>query len=185
MADPSRRFFDLDVAAEASRRLLRPEPIAPPPATAPAAPAATATPRSPRPFSRPVVEYRLELWDAMLEWAREVVGADGCFALDERGFLVASSGDLGQVPPEVFLSAFTATDDTINTYTDTEYRLRRAIYELKAGAQVTLLPVRLTDDQVLVGLLGGAVPDGPQSEIIQATIVDEIAAFDAGTQRAS
>jgi hypothetical protein len=130
------------------------------------------------PFERPTVEYKVELWDALLDWVRRSLEAEGCFALDDRGFLVASSGDMGAVPPEVFLSAFTATDDTVAPYTGTTGTLRSALYELSLGVHVTLLPLELPGAQVLLGLIGGVAPVKEQVEELRDTIADELARFD-------
>ncbi len=185
MAVPSKRFFDLADAAAASKRLLRPKDSS---ARGAAAAAPAERPREPSAaaaglpaFARPAVQYKIELWDALLEWARRELGADGCFALDDRGFLVASSGEMGAVPPEIFLSAFTSTNDTVASYLDEAHSLREAIFELRQGTRVTLLPVELPDAQVLVGLLGGTVPTGTQAESLRRTIAQELENFETST----
>lgn len=186
MVAPFKHFFDLADAATTSKRLLRPKTtaargVAASPAEQPREPvvAVAGLPA----FPRPAVRYKIELWDAILEWTRHELGAEGCFALDDRGFLVASSGEMGTVPPEIFLSAFTSTDDTVAPYLDEAHSLRGAIFELRQGIRVTLLPVELPEAQVLVGLLGGTVPTGAQAESLRRTIAEELEHFETSTDR--
>jgi hypothetical protein len=188
MGDPLKRFFDLSLAAATSRRLLVPRqqrtselppvaaPAPSPPVEAPLPPVSVWTE-----FQRPPVDYKVELWDALIEWVRQSLAADGCFVLDERGFLVASCGDMGAVPPEVFLSAFTTTDEMIAPYTGTEGALQATTYELSLGIKVTMLPVQLVGTQtLLLGVIGGMMPSGSQVEEIHTTIAGELLAFESG-----
>jgi hypothetical protein len=186
MGDPLKRFFDLSLAAATSQRLLaprqqrsgelRPVAAASPTAEESMPPASVWTE-----FQSPQVDYKVELWDALIEWVRQSIAADGCFVLDGRGFLVASCGDMGAVPPEVFLSAFTTTDEMIAPYTGAEGTLRGATYELSLGIKVTVLPVELIGGQtLLLGMIGGTVPSAAQVEEIHTTIAGELLAFESG-----
>jgi len=181
MAAPSRRFFDLDGAAKLSRRILRPSELPSVPRPDPAggpAPAAVAPPAPAlEPFSRPEVAYKLELLDALLAWVRQGLNAEGCFALDERGFLVASSGELGQVPPEVLLSAFVASGEAILDHAGAEHRLCRLELELTSGTQVALLHLVLDGAQVILGIVAGRAPGPAELQTIQQTIDDELERF--------
>jgi hypothetical protein len=185
MGDPLKRFFDLSLAAATSQRLLAPRQqrtVEVPPVTAAPAPAAESSPPASTwaEFQSPPVDYKVELWDALIEWVSRSLAADGCFVLDERGFLVASCGDMGAVPPEVFLSAFTTTDQTIAPYTGAEGTLRGATYELSLGIKVTMLPIELIGAQpLLLGMVGGAVPSAAQVEEIHTTIAGELLAFES------
>ncbi|MCP4657585.1 MAG: hypothetical protein GY856_19440 [bacterium] len=187
MVVPFKRFFDLADVAATSRRLLTPKDDSSVRSPAAEAPPAERLRAADQPsvaaaglpaFPRPAVRYKIELWDAILEWVRQHLAADGCFALDDRGFLVASSGEMGAVPPEIFLSAFSSTDDTVASYLDEAHSLRGAIFELRQGIRVTLLPVELPEAQVLVGLLGGTAPTGAEAESLRRTIAEELENFE-------
>lgn len=181
MVVQSRRFFDLRLAAATSRRLLEPR-VEPAPVVPAPPPAPVVSPEegdgTMAPFERLAVEYKVELWDALLEWTRRCMGVAGCFALDERGFMVASAGELGEVPPEVFLSAFAATNETVTPYAGRE-SLRSAVFQLGEQTLVTLLPVAVSGGEVLLGLIGARMPTAAHTEKIRTTIATEIDAFES------
>ncbi len=186
MPVPSRPFFELSTAAALSRALRRgssspatvvPAPVAPPAAAAPAPPA-TGLP----PFERPPVRYAEELWQALLQWVSEALGADGAFALDQRGFAIGSVGGGLEVPPEVLLASFTSVAQLLEAYMGAERTVHRMEVAAEAQPPVSMFTLQWTHETVLIGIVGGRSPAEDELETIRTSITGAPERFAAGNR---
>ena len=177
MPGQSRHFFELSAASVLSRALRRRE-VAEIPAVPVQASAgqATAEPEGPAlpPFEAPAVQYTEELWQALLAWLKEGLGASGTFAMDERGFPIARSGEAGVVPPEVLLAAFTSLSQLLETYLGADRPVRRVVVAAEGEPEVALMTFDWIGEEILIGSIGGRTPTVEEAGLIAGTIQDQL-----------
>ena len=61
-------------------------------------------------------ENATELWQGLMSWARRNLNAEGVFALDQYGFVIASNTANSALPGEIFSAAFSETRRLLGTY---------------------------------------------------------------------
>ena len=195
MTNRSRRFFDLGEAVRLTRKIatrarsgeaagtdspLRESRLAeegdsgrpsdpPPPASG---------------LSKPetgTVENATELWRALLSWTRTETAAKGAFALDQRGFLIASVGTLDPFPPEIFSETFAAATRLFDTYLSETQGIASVSLEFLPIGRFAIFPLKVDAASVLLGIAGEPPLDTSKMSQICETIVGEIAAFDHKT----
>ncbi len=175
MPGQSRHFFELSAASSLSRALRRREsavrPLALQPVeTAPAEPAVSTLP----PFVAPAVRYTEELWQALLVWLREGLGAMGTFAMDERGFPIARAGEPGTVPSEVLLAAFTSISQLLETYLGPKRPVRRVVVMAEGEPEVALMTFEWANEEILIGSIGGRVPSIEEVRVVAETVQEQL-----------
>ncbi len=185
MPVPSKPFFDLAAVSELSRSLLRAggpleRSLTP---TASEGPPAAPTPQTPpKPsalglFQRPEVRYAEELWQALLGWIREGLGARGVFALDMRGFFIAGVGDTSSVPAEVLMASFTSVAQLLEAYLSSDRPLSELLIVAEQEPPVTVFTVPWEEEGIFVGLYGGRSPSEQELEYLRQTIHQELGGF--------
>lgn len=185
MPVPSRPFFDLSAVSQLSRSLRRAaapskRPIPPTTTVAPAttpAPPTLEEPAALAPFHRPEVRYAEELWQALLGWIREELGARGVFALDMRGFFIAGVGDSSSVPAEVLMASFTSVAQLLEAYLSSDRPLSELLIVAEQEPPVTVFTVPWEEERIFVGLYGGRSPSEQELEYLRQTIHEELGGF--------
>ncbi len=111
-------FFDLGPAAQVCRRLAEQNEAAE------AHPFGAAAVDFVRPQSVDAdvsqvvqeAENATELWERLVAWARRDLNAEGVFALDQYGFVIAANAANSALPGEIFSAAFSETRRLLGTY---------------------------------------------------------------------
>lgn len=184
MASPSRRLFDLGEAARlskliASRATVRSRtPLIVSPGVQPAKP--KAPPRAP---AKPKVRSdrasnATELWHELLEWCRLAFSCRGVFALDDQGFIIATTKHESPLPPEVFSEVNAAVGRLFHDYLPKNHRLRSACLDFAPLGPVSLVPLQLDDASILLGLWGKADVETQTCELILKVFKDELRDFE-------
>lgn len=112
-------FFDLSSAAQVCRRMAEQSSLG-----IETDPFGAPVPGFVRPQSvdadvRQVVqdaENATELWERLIAWSRRDLNAEGVFALDQYGFVIASNSADSALPGEIFSAAFSETRRLLETY---------------------------------------------------------------------
>lgn len=112
-------FFDLNTAAQICRRMAEQNNL-----SAETDPFGAPVPGFVRPQSvdadvRQVVqdaENATELWERLIAWARRDLNAEGVFALDQYGFVIASNAADSALPGEIFSAVFSETRRLLDSY---------------------------------------------------------------------
>ena len=184
MPGQSRHFFELAATSALSKALRRREtggfPV-PPPVASPPEPAPVHRETSFPTFETPAVQYTEELWHALLAWIAEALGSKGTFAMDERGFPIARSGELGSAPPEVLLAAFTSVGQLLETYLGEERPVRALVVSAREEPDVVLMTFDWIGESILIGSIGGRIPTAAEAERIASTIQEQLQRI-AGSQ---
>lgn len=94
----------------------------------------------------------MALWQILLDWARDIVGADGAFALERSGFRIAAVGNLAPFPPEIFSEAFASASRLFDVYLSGEMGISGVSLSFETIGRVALFPLMIDDMSVLLGL---------------------------------
>ncbi len=192
---PSKRFFNLNEAVQLSRKLS--SPARPSGDLGMNAPAINKTRTGLRskivddavnsvfgaairePFTADATNA-MALWQILLSWARDVVGADGAFALERCGFRIAAVGNLAPFPPEIFSEAFASASRLFDVYLSGGMGISGVSLMFESLGRVVLFPLRIDDMSVLIGFSAkGAIQQDSVTTVCR-TITAEVTRFERG-----
>jgi hypothetical protein len=196
---PSKRFFNLNEAVQLSRKLSSPaRPSGDLGMNAPAlAPTLNETRiglRSnivddavnsvfgaaiPEPLTADATNA-MALWQILLSWARDAVGADGAFALERCGFRIAAVGNLAPFPPEIFSEAFASASRLFDVYLSGGMGISGVSLMFESLGRVVLYPLRIDDMSVLIGFSAKGAIQQESVATVCRTITAEVTRFERG-----
>ncbi len=194
-----RPYFELGSAAELTRRLrggrvgsavtrvaAAPAPMVPAPAPPPAPPAGEEVVGSAGlgPFEAPEARYAEELWEALLRWLKEGLGAEGVFAMDQHGFSIAGVGSEPFVPPEVMLAAFTSMTQLLDAYLGEDQPVRKVEFTVEDRLPLALFHFAWSGQTILVGVSGGRRLEAEEISRVATLMERELEAFAARRSQA-